>query len=426
VAFFSDSYAEVNGVARTSRALVAFAEERGLPMLCVHGGATTALSTSGSVTRLSLERGPVGFGVEGGLRFDLLLWRHRLVAADAVRRFAADLVHVTGPSDIGQLGAYLAHRAGIPLLASWHTNLHDYAALRLNRLTGRVPERVRRPVVEAARRQALRLLFDFYRIPRRVLAPNPELVDLIAGATGRPVDLMPRGVDTTRFSPAWATPRRGAFRIGYVGRLSPEKNVRMLAEIEQRLLSSGKTDIRMVIVGDGPEREWLGHHLRTGELLGILEGERLSRAYADLDVFVFPSESDTFGNVILEALAAGTPVVAAERGGPRFIVQPGVSGYLATDASGFAGAIAALMDDRDLQRRMRDSARRQALEASWSRVFEGVYASYRRCLDESRAPRPASGAGLTFAGRAISAVLRTFSPNTAVAPAASARSDAAR
>jgi glycosyltransferase involved in cell wall biosynthesis len=386
VAFFTDSFTEVNGVARTSRALAAFAAERDRPMLCVHGGRRTELVTEGSITRLALERSRVGFGLEEDLRFDLLLWRHRRRVAEALRQFAPDLVHITGPGDVGQLGAYLAHVSDVPLVASWHTNLHDFAALRLDRVTRLVPSPARHVLTGGARRQTLKLVLDFYRIARWVLAPNPDLVALIARATGRPVDLMPRGVDTTRFSPAWATPRNGTFRIGYVGRLSPEKSVRVLAHIERELLGLGQTDISMVVVGDGSERPWLQEHLQHGEFPGVLEGERLSRAYANMDVFVFPSVSDTFGNVVLEALASGTPAIVMDQGGPRFIVRHGISGYHVSNAGGFVDAILALIADRDRHLAMRAAAREQALEASWPQVFDGVYTAYQRCLSAAGAP----------------------------------------
>src|SRR5262245_65169319 len=110
VAFFPDSFAEVNGVAHTSRQLVAFAERRNLPMLCVHGGGRTERAVEGGVTRLSLRRGNVGFGMDADFRYDLFFWRHAKRATEATREFRADVVHVTGPNDTGQLGAYVAHK----------------------------------------------------------------------------------------------------------------------------------------------------------------------------------------------------------------------------------------------------------------------------------------------------------------------------
>lgn len=404
VAFFTDSYAEINGVARTSRALVDFAASRRLPMLCVHAGAATQVVHEGSITRLELARGRVSFGVESDLRFDLLFWRHRSLVADLLRDFQADLLHITGPSDVGQVGAYLAHVHDLPLVASWHTNLHDFAALRVGGLLGALPRRARAAIVDATRRHTLKLLLDFYRIPLRVLAPNPELVQLISGATGRPAELMPRGVDTELFSPGHRSSRDAVFTLGYVGRLSAEKNVRLLVEIEQALIRAGRTDYRMVIVGDGRERRYLESRLRRADFLGVLTGIPLARAYADMDLLLFPSDADTFGNVVLEALASGAPVVAMDRGGPRFIVRHGVTGFLASDARGFRDAILATMSDPARLAVMRRAARERALDTSWPRVFAGVYLAYQRCLEaharrqEDAPTRPSAAGRLVLRG----------------------------
>src|SRR5262249_925758 len=148
--------------------------------------------------------------------------------------------------------------------------------------------------------------------------------------TGKPTFLMRRGVDTTLFSPTKRDVRDGTFRFGFVGRLSIEKNVRLLARLEQALLGSGHTHFRFLIVGDGRERSWLERQMRWAEFPGTLHGESLARAYANMDLLVFPSETDTFGNVVQEALASGTPALVSSYGGPKFIVRPGISGFVAS------------------------------------------------------------------------------------------------
>ena len=125
VALFTDSYGEANGVATLSRAMETNARERGLPYLCVHGGAATRLVSQDSVQRLELRRSAVAFHLEHDLSFDPLLWRHYWMAERILTEFRPDVVHVTGPSDIGQLGALLGHRLSIPIVGSWHTNLQS-------------------------------------------------------------------------------------------------------------------------------------------------------------------------------------------------------------------------------------------------------------------------------------------------------------
>ena len=133
VAFFTDSYAEANGVARLSRELERYAAAHGAPLLCVYGGEASSLTTQGSVTQCQLRRSRASVRLESDLTFDPVFWRHYRRAERAVRAFAPDILHITGPSDVGQLGALLGHRLSIPMVGSWHTNVHQYAALRASR-----------------------------------------------------------------------------------------------------------------------------------------------------------------------------------------------------------------------------------------------------------------------------------------------------
>src|SRR5262249_14680853 len=140
VAFFTDSYVEVNGVARTSKQFEAFARKTGRPFLCVHGTDSGAEFAPERDLRLALQRGRASFRVERDLKFDLNLWRHARTVLDAVSNFGANVVHVTSPGDVGLLGAYVAHKLGIALVASWHTNVHEYANSRLYRLLPFLPD----------------------------------------------------------------------------------------------------------------------------------------------------------------------------------------------------------------------------------------------------------------------------------------------
>jgi phosphatidylinositol alpha 1,6-mannosyltransferase len=384
VAFFPDSFAEVNGVAHTSRQLVAFAERRNLPLLCVYGGGRTERVVEGAVTKLSLRRGNIGFRLEADFRYDLFFWRHANRVIDAAREFKANVVHVTGPNDTGQLGAYVARKLRLPLVISWHTNVHEYAARRLNKLAAPLPDAWRERLASFAERQGLRVALRFCRLGRALLAPNAELRELLTRETGRPTHLMRRGVDTSLFSPIKRVRGDGAFLIGYVGRLSPEKNVRRLVELERGLIEAGAGDFRFLIVGCGSEREWLERRMRRAEFTGVLRSEALARAYASLDLFVFPSQTDTFGNVVLEAQASGVPCLVSSRGGPRSIIQTGAdtsaSGMVADTPREFLEATLALMSQPERLNQMREAALARAREFSWEAVFERVYQTYEDCL----------------------------------------------
>ena len=130
-----------------------------------------------------------------------------------------------------------------------------------------------------------------------------------------------------------------------------------------------------MIVGHGAEDEGLRERMPRAEIPGVLRGEALSEAYANMDLFVFPSHTDTFGNVVLEAMASGVPAIVTTDGGPKTIVRDGVTGRVVQDED-FAAAVAEILDDPAKHAAMRVAARAHALTMSWDSVFEGVYAVY--------------------------------------------------
>jgi phosphatidylinositol alpha 1,6-mannosyltransferase len=137
-------------------------------------------------------------------------------------------------------------------------------------------------------------------------------------------------------------------------------------------------------VGDGGERQWLERRMRRAEFTGVLRGEALARAYASLDLFVFPSQTDTFGNVVLEAQASGVPCLVSSRGGPKSVIRTGAdngaSGLVADTPREFLEAALGLMSRPERLNRMREAALARAREFSWEGVFECVYQTYEDCL----------------------------------------------
>ena len=385
VAFFPCVYHEVDGVANTVHHFESFAMRRGLPFLMVFGGTKNGVQVEGSVTRMECARGCIGFPLDKKHDFDLAFWRHYEKVEDAVRKFRPEVLHITGPSDVGQLGALVAHRLRIPLVASWHTNVHEYAEQRGSGLFWFLPQAWRNQLGCAIRQTSLRATFRFYKIARVLFAPNPELIDFLEKGTGKPCYPMYRGVDTTLFDPRRRERTSSEFVIGYVGRLTVEKNIHFLVELERALKQAGLLNFRFMIVGQGAEEPWLRANMQHADFWGVLRGEALARAYANMDVFVFPSRTDTYGNVVLEALASGVPAVVTERGGPRFIVTPGETGFVAHDLQEFVLYVRKLEGERELLEAMRISARKHALGASWDTVFETVYDGYDRGLRNSGA-----------------------------------------
>jgi phosphatidylinositol alpha 1,6-mannosyltransferase len=380
VAFFPDVYHEVDGVANTARQFEQFALRRQLPFLVVHGGAKNAREVNGTVIRMERCRGPIGFPLDKKHDFDLAFWRHYRTVENEVRKFEPDVLHITGPSDVGQVGALIAHRLRVPLAASWHTNVHQYAEQRAATLFPFFPLKVRQALGTGIRQGSLRATLRFYKIAQILFAPNQELIELLEGGTGKPCFPMHRGVDTTLFDPARRDRKDDLFVIGYVGRLTVEKNVRFFAVLERALLDSGLSNFRFLIVGQGAEELWLKAKLGHADFTGVLIGPALARAYANMDVFVFPSHTDTYGNVVLEASASGVPAIVTENGGPRFVVQAGTTGFVAHNVHEFVTHIQALASQPAQLKTMQISARSHAMNASWDAVFESVYSAYERRL----------------------------------------------
>jgi glycosyltransferase involved in cell wall biosynthesis len=397
VAYFPDSFHEVNGVAHTSRHFEAFARRRNLPFLCVRAGdRTQAILEEGNVWTLELPRGFLSFALEKDLRFDPAFLRHIPLIGEVLERFKPDLIHITGPSEVGMLGAGLAHHLGVPLAASWHTNVHEYAARRSDWFLRLLPKRHSQATEQKIEDIAMAAAAKFYSVAQVLFAPNPELCALLARTTGRTCHLMPRGVDAELFHPAkrLRDPEDRDHVLGFVGRLSIEKNVTLLARVQEELEAMGHKSFRFLIVGHGGEEGWLRERMPRAEITGVLKGEELSRAYANMDLFVFPSHTDTFGNVVLEALASGVPAIVTPDGGPRTIVRDGVTGRTVDDDD-FAAAVAGVLGDPVTHAEMRVKAREFALTMSWDSVFEGVYAAYATCggADARGRLAPLHGAG---------------------------------
>ncbi len=278
---------------------------------------------------------------------------------------------MTSPGDLGILGSILAARLKTRLALSWHTNIHEFAAHRVRQMIGWLPHSA--DVVE---RFVLDRVCWFFGRGDLLFAPNPELRSLLQARTGKPVFPMGRGIDTELFHPEHRERTDDALVIGFVGRLMPEKNLRLLPRVAEVLRAGGIHNFRFQLSGSGSERGWLERHLPQAEFTGVLFGESLARAYAKMDIFAFPSHTDTFGNVVQEALASGVPAVVTASGGPRFIVRDGVSGFVAASDDEFCERIVQLAREESLRREMGRAARRQVENQSWDRVFQEVYDAY--------------------------------------------------
>lgn len=364
---------QTNGVVTTLSRLVAHLVARGHEALLV--GPRYA-ENAGRPGLVDVPAMPLPFYPE--VRVALPLWQAAFAAVD---RFAPDLVHVATPATLGFAAVRHARRRGYPLVSSYHTNLTAYSFYY--HLGPFVPF-------------AWRYLRWFHNATRRTYCPTPAVQRELAAHGIERIELWPRGVDTSRFSPAHRTAAlRRHYRFAdddvvllYVGRLAREKELDRLFEAFAALRPTHPS-IRLLLVGDGPDRSRLERqHGAPGIVFaGYQDGEALSRHYASADLFVFPSRTETFGNVVQEAMASGLPVVAVAAGGVRDVVRAGETGLLADpdDAADFTRLIAELLADPDRRRELARAGRDAALAASWSVVLDRLVASYESVLAEARA-----------------------------------------
>lgn len=380
VALFCETFHEINGVALTVRQLVEFAKRHNRPLLAIHGGKNPGVEQQGSVRRIELRRARMSIPIDSDLEYDLFFWRNQTKIRKEISSFEPDVIHITSPGEFGQIGLYLSNSLKIPLVASWHTNFHQFAARRLKKVLGILPDGVSAPTVAWSEQRALKLLLWFYGKATVTLAPTAAQVEWLKKMLQRPSFLMPRGVDGEQFHHCKRTVQDAVLRLGFVGRITPEKGVRLFQKIEQALEAAGQKDFRILMVGDGSEVSWLKQYLKHGEFLGVQRGEDLARAYANMDLFVFPSKTDTFGNVIQESAASQVPALVTNEGGPQHLVVNGVTGLIAQSDDDFVQKAVELSGDRARLREMGKAAREKVYGTSWDDAFDMTYLAYRHCL----------------------------------------------
>ncbi len=307
---------QTNGVVTTLKSVIGHLPELGFEVQVLHPGlfATVPLP---SYPEIRVARDP---------------WR----LAAMVESFRPDTVHLATEGPLGLSARRYLTRRGIPFTTSLHTKFPEY-----------VHERVSLPLSVG-----YRYLRWFHRPASSVLCTTEShRGELARWGIGNLV-VWGRGVDTGRFRPAPRRPRTRP-RLLYVGRVAVEKNIEAFLQLN--------LDADKRIVGDGPARADLQRRFPGAEWLGFRHGEELVAEYADADVFVFPSRTDTFGLVMLEAMACGTPVAGYPVTGPRDVVVPGVTGCLDDDLQ--AAVERALSVDRA-------GCRADALTRDWRQVAQ--------------------------------------------------------
>jgi glycosyltransferase involved in cell wall biosynthesis len=297
-------------------------------------------------------------------------------ATQRLDEYQPDLIHVVSPTPINVRAEKYGRRRGVPVVSSFHTHFVSY--FRFYGFGGLEP-------------LGWKMMRRFYGRCETVYAPSHSIIRELASHGIRNTELWSRGIDLRRFSPAFRDPalRRMAGAASddtpillLVSRLVKEKDLADLVAME-RILRERGSDHRLVLVGDGPMREQLQAELPDATFPGHQGGEALARWFASGDVFVFPSTTETFGNVVLEAQASGLPAVVVDRGGPPDLVEPGQTGFVAraNDPADLADHVQRLLSDAGERRRMGALARAAASERDWQAINGRLIDSYARVIE---------------------------------------------
>jgi glycosyltransferase involved in cell wall biosynthesis len=293
---------------------------------------------------------------------------------DSLRELRPDLVHVVSPTPMAVWAQRWARGAGVPVVSSFHTHFVSYF-----RYYG----------VRPLERFGWSMLRWFYQRCDRVYAPSWSIVRELEAHGIERVELWSRGVDLEAFSPEFrdaalrerAGAGEGTPLLLLVSRLVKEKDLADLVEVD-RLLRERGVEFRLALVGDGPMRGELERRLPGAYFAGHQAGEALARWYASADVFVFPSTTETLGNVVLEALASGVPAVVVDRGGPQDLIAEGENGHVAraNDVAEIADRVERLLRDPAERERMGRLARASAVERDWRTINGRLLESYREVI----------------------------------------------
>ncbi len=374
VAIIADGIGATHGVSRTIEEI----RHRGVP-----GFEIEVVGTDPEVDRRLAAVAEVDVPFYPGLRIGVPSLPS---AVETLTDGGFDAIHVCSPGPAGVAGVLLARALSLPLIGSYHTELTAYAALRSGRQS-----------IAAAMASAVGA---FYGACDMVLSPSAASDAALAeiGVPAERVMRWDRGVDTSRFSPSLrqrpslhgpskATERPAGvdassgeiarIDVLYAGRITHEKGADLLAESFE-LARARDPRLHLVLAGGGPEQEMLRGRLgEHASFLGWLQGSDLARAYANADVFVFPSQTDTFGQVILEAQASGLPVVAVAKGGPLTLIEDHVSGLLCEPhAPALAGALLEVTASPLLHRRLASAGLARVRERTWEGAMQRLAEGY--------------------------------------------------
>jgi phosphatidylinositol alpha 1,6-mannosyltransferase len=300
--------------------------------------------------------------------------------AGILEKFQPDILHINSPCTLGFAAAKYAKHFGVPVVATYHTHFPTYPRYynltKLEHLTWRISRHL-------------------YNNLDRTFVPTKPILDELEANDIQRLQYLPNGVDTGLFTPerrndAWRAQFGPVSKpvVLFVSRLVWEKDLRVLADA-YRHLKTKRNDFEMVVVGEGHARSEFQQIMPGAHFLGYQTGVTLAESFASADIFIFPSTTETFGLVTLEAMASGLTPVAAKMGGAIEIIEEGSSGLFAKplDSADLAQKVEWLLDHPQLSRAMGEQAYRRAQQYRWESILNRLFDSYEEVIQETKRRR---------------------------------------
>jgi glycosyltransferase involved in cell wall biosynthesis len=366
-AWFTDTLEDVNGVATTIRKMTAAGAAAGKELIVVTS--RSELQTD-DIPIKNFQ--PIGEFELPEYELQKLSFPPILQILDYIQREKFTEIIISTPGPIGLTGLLAGKMLNLQTSGIYHTDFPQYIRILTED-----------SFLESA---TWHYMHWFYGQLDTVFVNSEEYRQnwIARGFDPGKLKILPRGLDTELFTPARREPtfweKFGAsnshVRLLYVGRISREKDLDVLANTYRRLRDEG-LPVQLFVVGHGPYSQGLSELLPDAVFTGYLTGTELATAYASADVFAFPSTTDTFGNVIIEAQASGVPVVVSDSGGPKELVEDKANGLITKshDVEDFTRAVRALVVDRGLRKRMGECARKSVVDRSWPSAFRKFWAT---------------------------------------------------
>lgn len=374
IAIFSDTYApEINGVAKTLKWYTDYLEKKGIEYRLFVPESSSPVPTAPQVQRFT----SIPFLLYPECRLAL---PNPLQIKQALQDFKPTLIHIATPFNLGLFGLHYGKKHDIPMVASYHTHFDDYLGYYH---------------LSFLQKWIWRYMTWFHRDFQKVYVPSESTKEkLLKQNIHHDIDLWGRGVNQSFFSPTKRSDElRKKYQIKeknillYVGRIAPEKDIHIVLETFDSLSEQTKRNTHLLIVGDGPLLKSLSENEHKQiTFTGFLKGKSLADVYASSDLFIFPSATETFGNVVLEALASGLPVVGARAGGVQHLIEHGKTGFLCGEKNvdQFVTYCEKLLNVDEERLIFAKNARNYALTKSWDEIFETLIISFKNVLAEKK------------------------------------------